>query len=104
MFEVERYIIYVYIHYVCPFTSLRCYIFDLGISPSKKLRRWTSLSLWPSGGIPQSPRDDRNGVGLLFGLHMSKEKRAPGYIGFVGDSTTLVYYMGTMINHSKDPY
>ena len=46
----------------------------------------------------------RGWVGLLLGLHMSEEKRAPGCLGFVGDSNLLLWYMGTMINHSKDLY
>ena len=34
---------------------------------------------------------------------MSHEKRAPGWLGYIGDEK-LPSYMGIIINHYKDPY
>ena len=36
-------------------------------------------------------------------LQVSHEKRAPGWLGFLGDEI-LNSYIGIIINHSKDPY
>ncbi len=36
-------------------------------------------------------------------FHMSHEKRAPGWLGYIGDEI-LPSYIGTIINHYKDPY
>ena len=34
---------------------------------------------------------------------MSNEKRAPGWLGYIGDEK-LPSYIGVLINHYKDPY
>ncbi len=34
---------------------------------------------------------------------MSHEKRAPGWLGYIGDDI-LPSYIGIIINHYKDPY
>ena len=35
--------------------------------------------------------------------HMSSEKKAPGYLGYIGDEI-LPNYIGIIQNHYKDPY
>ena len=41
--------------------------------------------------------------GYSPGFYLSHEKRAPGWLGFIGDEI-LSSYMGIIINYYKDPY
>ena len=51
-------------------------------------------------------REKSQGRGLEVGqkrMPLSNEKRAPGWLGFIGDEN-LPSYIGILINHYKDPY
>ena len=70
------------------------------------------------GGDPTPTEEGGNGAGVrqtqwkpsdLWNLknqglepELSNEKRAPGWLGYIGDYTTQ--FVGNIIHHYKDPY
>ena len=59
----------------------------------------------PFGGVPPIVVASKQGWPLMIEglkLYMGNEKRAPGWLGYIGDEI-LPRYIGIILNHYKDP-